>query len=165
MEFFAWIEQTGISLWVRESIWGFPITLTFHSIAMGFLVGSNFVLDFRILGLAKQVPLTLLQRLFPIMWLSFLVILVSGLMLLAAYPAKALTNLVFYLKFLFIFLAFLITRKLSQELIKSSTHNNEIILGKYKILAASSIVLWIGVITTGRFLAYTYSILLSSQLY
>ncbi len=95
IEFFVWLEATTLSVWVRESMIGFPLSLVMHALGMAFLVGVHFLLDLRILGVAGNVPLAPLQRFFPLMWFSFFLALFSGLLLLLAYPAKGLTNPVF----------------------------------------------------------------------
>ena len=98
MEYLAWFEATSFSTWMRESGPAFFFSLILHSLAMGFAVGVHVAADLRILGIAPRVPLSLMRRFSSVLWVSLFVILVSGVLLLAAYPAKALTNPVFYLK-------------------------------------------------------------------
>jgi hypothetical protein len=95
-----WGEHTGPSLWVREdpTIFAFPLMLILHTVGMAFLVGSNVALDARILGVGRGVALTSMLPFFRVMWFGFWLNLLSGLGLLLAYPTKALTNPVFYLK-------------------------------------------------------------------
>ena len=80
--------------WVRESpsLLAFPTVLIFHTVGMGFLAGANIAVDLRILGFAPRVPLSLMERFFPVMSLGFFVNAFSGVLLLIAYPTKALTN-------------------------------------------------------------------------
>jgi hypothetical protein len=165
LETLAWLEQTVFSLWVRESLNGFLIAITFHSLGMGLLVGVNIAIDLRVLGIAEKVPLVLLKKFIPVMWAGFIICLVSGIMLLIAYPAKALTNSVFYLKFLFVILAFIITRMLCEEVLQASSVERQPVEQKYKIIAAASLIFWVAAILAGRFLAYTNSVLLVSELY
>ena len=70
----------------------FPFVLILHTVGMGFLVGSNIALDLRVLGVAPRIPLSLFEKLFLIMRISFFINAGSGLLLLIAYPTKALTN-------------------------------------------------------------------------
>ena len=60
--------------------------------------GLAAVLDLRILGVARGVPLVEFGRFRPVLWGGFWVNAVSGVLLLVGYPTKALTNPVFYLK-------------------------------------------------------------------
>ncbi len=52
MDILIWFEQSAYGTWLRESasMWAFPFPLTLHAIGMGFLVGTNAALNFRILG-------------------------------------------------------------------------------------------------------------------
>ena len=154
--FFAWLEATTFSTWIREStsIWAFPAILSLHTIGMGFAAGISAAIDLRILGFAPAVPLLELKRFLPVMWAGFWVNAVSGVLLLIAYPTKAFTNPVFYVKLSFIALALAAVPPIARALGDSRKH---------RLLAIGSLVCWAGAITAGRLLAYTYSQLTSSQ--
>ena len=98
--FFAWLEATSFSIWMRESpsIFSFPIILAVHTIGLGLLAGINVALDLRMLGFAARIPLAEFRRLWPFLWLGLWLNVLSGIALLAAYPTKALTNPIFYIK-------------------------------------------------------------------
>jgi len=128
---------------------------------MAFLVGVHFALDLRVLGLAPNMPVHLITRFYPLMWVSFVVALISGLMLLLAYPAKGLTNFVFYFKMMLLASAFIVGRIITLRVIQQEAE----ITPKYKMLALLSIGLWVSIIVAGRFLAYTYTILLTTDFY
>jgi len=140
---------------------GFPLTLSLHALGMAFLVGVHFALDLKVIGFAPKLPVHLIIKFYPLMWVSFIVALISGLMLLLAYPAKGLTNFVFYFKMLLIASAFIVGKILTKNI---STAEFEI-ASRQKMLAILSIALWVSVIVAGRFLAYTYSILLTTDYY
>ena len=112
---FAWIERTPVALWVRESLWGFPFSLVLHAWSMALLVGISVVLSLSALGVAPRVLLPLAAKSKPILWSALLVSLISGLLLLSAYPAKALTNEVFYLKLAFIGVAMTLALSLANQ--------------------------------------------------
>src|SRR5437762_6141207 len=98
--FLQTIEDTGLSTWLRESEspFAFYFVLLFHTFGLALLVGANIVVDLRLLGVAREIALAPLKSLFRIMWLGFGVNALTGVLLLIAYPTKALTNPVFYLK-------------------------------------------------------------------
>src|SRR5262245_33860955 len=102
MKFLAWFEQTDFSIWVREEWWVFPLILSIHAVGMGLSAGINFAIGLRMLGVAPNVPLEKLARFIPLVWFGFIINVISGLALLAGYPAKALTNWDFYLKLAFL---------------------------------------------------------------
>ena len=105
--YFFWVEHSAVSTWIRESpsVFAFPSILTLHTLGMGFLAGTNAAMDLRILGFAPSLPLAPMERLFRLMWFAFCVSAASGIGLLIAYPTKALTNPLFYVKLLFVALA------------------------------------------------------------
>jgi hypothetical protein len=156
---FAWIERTPVALWVRESIWGFPISLILHAWSMALLVGISLVLAASALGLAPRVLLPLAERSKPVIWAAFLVSLISGLLLLSAYPAKALTNEVFYLKLAFISVAMTLAVSLVNHVKGLSPEHPAPFPASARLRAAGILLAWFGVIAAGRLLAYTYSIL------
>ena len=155
------IEESGLSTWLRESEspFAFYFVLLFHTFGLALLVGANAVIDLRLLGIGRDIPLAPLKRLFGIMWLGFAINAVSGLLLLIAYPTKALTNPVFYTKLTLIGFAVWIMTTLQSRVFSDSTLNETAMMGRGRTLAKWSLVLWIGVITAGRLLAYTYKYL------
>lgn len=161
MELLVWLEATALSTWLRESLspLAFPGVLTLHTIGMGFLAGANVAIDLRILGVASQMTLRPMERFFPVMWLGFGVNAFSGVLLLIAYPTKALTNPLFYIKLMLIALAVANIRLLKKHVFRDPGLDDKPMSRKGKILAGASLFLWAGVITAGRFLAYTYTYL------
>ena len=67
------IEETSLSMWIRDtpSLFGYWFILTIHAIGMTMLVGASAVLDLRLLGVAPDLPITPLKKLYPMMWTSF----------------------------------------------------------------------------------------------
>ena len=155
------IEESGLSTWLRESEspFRFSFVLLFHTFGLALLVGANAVIDLRLLGIEREMPLAPLKRLFGIMWLGFAMNAASGLLLLIAYPTKALTNPVFYTKMTLIGFAVWVMTKLRSRVFDDSTSNEAVTIGRGRTLATWSLVLWVGVITAGRLLAYTYKYL------
>jgi len=152
--FFAAIEMTALSTWLRESpsLWAFPFVLILHTVGLAFLVGANVALDARVLGLAADVPPTTLRRYDVIMWAGFWVNALSGVLLLIAYPTKALTNPLFYGKLLLIALGLVLARALRRQLRDAGPMSP-----LARRMAIASLVIWAAGITAGRLLAYTYS--------
>ena len=156
--FFAWLESTSFSIWMRESpsIFSFPMILAVHTIGLGLLAGINVALDLRMLGFAARVPIAEFRRLWPFLWLGLWMNALSGVALLAAYPTKALTNPLFYIKLALIGVALVILRSIRQ--FRLADRITPAIRGRWSIktLAVASLVCWAGAIAAGRFLAYTY---------
>jgi len=150
--FFAWLESTAFSLWMVESpsLFAFPGILAMHTIGLGLLAGLNAALDLRLLGVARNIPPVAFVRLLPVMWLGLWINVLSGLALVIAYPTKALTNPVFYLKLGLIAVALGILRALL-----GTIRSRVDVESRTRMLAAVSLMVWAAAITAGRLLAYT----------
>jgi hypothetical protein len=157
--FFIWLETTPLSVWLREapSIMVFPFILILHTVGLAFLVGANVAFDARVLGLARGVPLLSMRRYYRSMWAGFWVNAFSGILLLIAYPTKALTNPLFYIKLSLIMLALVIGRRIREYMLSGSLAAGARAPRPLRILAVVSLGLWLISITAGRFLAYTCS--------
>jgi hypothetical protein len=116
MEFLNWLEQTAFCSWVRDSgsMWAYPLMLTLHTTGMGVLVGFNWAVDLRLLGVARQIPVRAMEKFFPVMWTGFWVNLITGLVLLAADATTKMTSWVFGVKILFIILAMIVLVRLQK---------------------------------------------------
>lgn len=161
-EIFNTIEQTSFSTWLREtpSLFGFYFVLLFHTVGLSILVGANAVVDLRILGVASALPLKPFKPLFAIMWAGLGINVVTGILLLAAYPTKALTNPFFYIKMTFIALAVIALVKLYRGLFADASLSEVAMIAKGKMLAKYSLFFWTAAILTGRLLSETAKYLL-----
>jgi len=152
------IEQSGLSTWIREtdSIFGFYFILVFHTIGMALVAGPNAVVDFILLGFISDIPLAPFKRWFTVMWAGFWINAISGIFLLIAYPTKALTNPVFYVKLGLIALAVWTLKEIKTRIYDDPSQSEALITARAKTLAVCSLVFWTGTITAGRLLAYTF---------
>lgn len=155
MDLLRTIEQSGLSVWVRESgsIWSYPTIIFFHSAGLAVIVGLSAALDLRVLGFGADIPVAPLKQLFPIMWAGFWVNAFSGLLLTMADAPAMLTSWLFLLKMAVIGLSLLTMVRLKRELFGQPTPA-EVMSGTAKTLAALSLVLWSGAIVAGRLTAY-----------
>jgi len=155
------IEETGFSTWLRESEspFAFYFILLFHTFGLALLVGTNGVIDLRLLGVARAIPIAPLKQFFRLMWIGFAVNAVTGMLLVFAYPTKTLTNWDFYLKLVVIGFALWVMRKLETQVFEDSTLSEADRMARGAGLAKWSLALWFGAISAGRLLAYTYKYL------
>jgi hypothetical protein len=155
--FLQTIEETGFSTWLRESDspFAYYFVLLFHTFGLALLVGANTVVDLRLLGKVREIPLAPLKRLFRIMWLGFWINAASGVFLVIAYPTKALTNPDFYVKLALIGFAVWVMQRLKTRVFDDSSLSEADMMARGATLAKWSLFLWVGAITAGRLLAYT----------
>jgi hypothetical protein len=160
-EFFNTIEQTALSTWIREteSIFGFYFILLLHNFALATLVGPSTMIDLRLLGVAPTIPIRSLKPLYTAMACGIALAVVTGALLLYAYPTKALTNPLFYVKLLVIAIGVAVVYKLKARVFDNESMSESDMVAAGRGLAKLSLVLWIGAITAGRLLAYTYKYL------
>jgi hypothetical protein len=160
-EFFNTVEQTALSTWIREtdSIFGFYFILLFHNFALALLVGPSALIDLRILGVARQIPIRSLKPLYKLIGLGVGLAVVTGSLLLYAYPTKALTNPMFYFKLLAIALGVATMYRMKARVFDNDSISEPDMILAGKGMAKWSIAFWIAAITAGRLLAYTYSYL------
>jgi hypothetical protein len=154
---FTWIETSALSTWLTESssLWAFPFVLILHTWGLAFLVGANVVLNVRLLGLAPEVPVRSLDRYFLVMWVAFWINAASGVLLLIAYPTKALTNPLFYIKLTLIAVAFTLALRTRRQLSEGHASGGPSTPARLKVLAAVSLACWAAAVPAGRLLAYT----------
>lgn len=150
--FFRWVEGSAASVWVNQSpsLFAFPGILAAHTIGLGLLAGLNSALDLRLLGIGRSIPAAAFMRLLPVMWFGLWLNVLSGIALLIAYPTKALTNPLFYLKLGLIAVALALLRAMVGRVRRADP-----ISGATRMLAAASLAAWAATIAAGRFLAYT----------
>ena len=155
--FLIWLESTALSQWIvgSESMFAFPGILALHAIGMGFAVGICLALDLRVLGVAPGVRIAEMRRFVPVVWAAFWLNAVSGVLLLIGYPTKALTNPVFYLKLLLIAVGLWLFRRIGRRVFDDAG-DERAQSPLVQRLAIVSLVCWVGAITAGRLLAYTY---------
>ena len=161
------VEERTLRVFIREfpSVFGFPTILFLHTLGLAMVAGVSIAIDLWILrGATAGAPLRLLG-LTRTMWLGFGINLLSGLALLLAYPAKALTNWVFYLKMALVLLGVYVAVRINREIAARD--------GVGPVLAASldlrrwavvSLAIWAAATVTGRLLAYTYNVLFAYEL-
>ncbi|MEO6377499.1 MAG: hypothetical protein ABIO37_05680 [Caulobacteraceae bacterium] len=160
--FFGWLEATALSTWIREtqSILGFQAIVVLHTLGMGLLAGTSAAIDLRILGAARRIPLPAMEGFFPVFWTGLAINVFSGVLLLIAYPTKAMTNPLFYLKLTLIGLAVWAVLAIRARVLRGPLGGEVDQPARAKFLAALSLALWVGAITAGRLLAYTHTRLL-----
>ena len=160
------IEQTGFSLWIRESesVFAYYFILVFHTIGLSLLVGTSMLVALRLLGIAPGLPLPPLRQLYRLIWGGLWLNIISGMLLLFAYPTKALTNPIFYLKLALVALAVWVMMRIEQRFLADASEVDPAMMANARLLAVGSLLLWCGVVGTGRLLAYTSSYLLYGKI-
>jgi hypothetical protein len=155
MELLASLENSGFGIWLRESpsMWAYPAVLTLHTLGLGVLVGGNAVLDLRLLGWGRAIPLEPLEKLFPVMWIGFWVNAISGVALFVGDATTKGTTWVFLTKLGIIVVGVLLLLALRRK-VYGRGGSGAVESPTSRALAAASLALWFLAIVTGRYMAY-----------
>jgi hypothetical protein len=156
VQLLEWISQTGLSTWIREgnTIWAYPMIITFHAAGLAVMVGLSVVVALRILGVARDLPLAGMERLYPAIWIGFWVNAISGTGLIVSDPVGMLTNPMFLAKILFVAAAVGNVVLIQRRVIRSPGVISGIVPPGAKRLAFASLLLWAAATTMGRLTAY-----------
>ena len=160
-EFLNTLERSGLSTWIRESesAFAYYFVLVIHNIGLALLVGTCGVLGARLLGFVPELPVAPLRRFFRFIWAGFWLNVVSGVFLLIAYPTKALTNPVFYVKLVLIAIGVWTLRRIERQLsVDAATRDDTLRVSRS--LALWMLGLWLAVLSAGRALAYSATYIL-----
>jgi hypothetical protein len=127
-----------------------PIVQTVHLLGIAVIMSSVVLLDLRILGLAlpSQDVDELTRRVMPWVWWTLPVMLLSGSMFVFARPRRYFTNPIFGLKFALLAPAIALAAVLHLASVRKPDSLAT------KALAAVSLLLWVGVVLAGRWIAY-----------
>jgi len=149
----AWMEGSALAVWTRESpsLLAYPTILTLHSIGLGIVVGAGAVIDLRLLGYARRIPLAALTALFPMIWVAFAVNALSGVILFIADATIKSAQPVFWIKLTCIAAALAVTVRIRRTLQLAGTTSD---VPPGRGLAVLSLLFWAAAITAGRLMAY-----------
>ncbi len=149
MEFLVWIEETSIGVHVREDAWTFAIMLCLHSVGMAMSLGVVMITTLRSVGALKGIPVMAHAGLFPFAWIGFGINLVSGLALYTSHATEYTFQWVFILKLSLLAVGGVFMKMMMINYRASGPE------GKSKLLGGLTLFCWIGVIITGRLMAYS----------
>ncbi|HEY3157484.1 MAG TPA: hypothetical protein VGJ78_00875 [Vicinamibacterales bacterium] len=141
-------------MWIAgsESLLSFPLILFLHSIGMGLSAGAAFVVCMRLVGVARPLPVSSLRIFFKIFWVGFFLNLVTGSLLFAAHATTTGVIPMYYIKLALIAAGMVLSVPIRRFV--DGEASDGVIPANIKGLAALSLLVWVGVITTGRLIAY-----------
>lgn len=152
------IEMSALGVAMRQWLWLYPIVEVVHLTGIALLFGSIAVLDLRLLGLSRAMPVRrLAAHVLPWTAASFLLIVPSGLAMFVAHAGELIASPVFGLKIGLILAAGANAGVFHAGVFRGASDwdVNRAPPGAARLFAALSLLLWVGVIACGRLLAYT----------
>lgn len=156
-ELLLWIENSMLGTFVRESVslWAYPGMLALHTIGLGFVVGASAAVALRLLGAAREIPLSALEKFYPVIFIGFWVNTLSGIALTTVTASTILKNPLFLAKLALIAAAVVCMATIRKRVLSSETVvRTGVVPPLGRRLAWLSLVCWLGAIITGRAIAY-----------
>lgn len=161
-----WIDSLGIYRLMNAFDWLWPLCEMIHFVGMALLIGTIGIIDLRVLGFVKGLPISRLEALVPVAIAAFAANAATGILFVIANPAGGanayLLNLAFQIKLVLILIAGINAIAFYFSGIAERTAA----LGPVdeapmnaKVIAATSIVVWIFVIMFGRLIMYNDTLL------
>ncbi|QAY78741.1 hypothetical protein [Sphingosinicella sp. BN140058] len=148
----AFAEASGFGPWARSSPAVYPLANIVHLLGLSMLVGGIGILDLRIIGLWRTLPLPALARaLTPVAIAGLLLLAASGTILFAADGRALATSFMFRLKLL------LIATALANAVLFRWSWRDLAAAPSWpmRLLATASLLLWLAVGSAGRMIAYS----------
>lgn len=151
------IEASALGAAMRSSLWLYPAVEIVHILGFAILVGSVAMLDLRLLGLSRKLPVSALARhLLPWTLGSLVLVIPSGLAMFAAHAGDFVSNPAFVAK-----IGLLMAAGANAAAFHAGVYQTVKAwdIGAAapvaaRLHAAASLAIWVAVISCGRLLAY-----------
>jgi FtsH-binding integral membrane protein len=153
-QFGDWLSGTAPSQAIQTSTWAIPAIQTVHlvALALAFTLGIVLSLRFAGVGLSAEPLAQLAARSTRRIWQLLVVLFATGALLITAEPGRTITNPVFFVKMIMLAAVIAVTLWLA-SIARRVTRPTALHLA----LATLAVLLWIGIIFAGRFIAYVES--------
>jgi hypothetical protein len=151
-----WILSTWLSEAMNGNAWAFPMAEAAHFFGLCLLIGSIGIIDLRLLGFARSFSLRAVHQLLPLVWIGFIINLVTGILFIFSSADFYYPNMAFRVKMVLLLLAGV------NALWYQLTVHKEIdrwpeggdAPAQAKLIAGISLGLWVSIIFFGRFIMY-----------
>src|SRR5690554_2942631 len=104
-QFLAGLSSSWLGELMRGIWWMWPFMENLHFFGLCLMFGALMVIDLRVLGVAKSVPMAASMRLIPVAIIAFGINLITGIAFICGDPFRYAYNLSFQWKMGLIFLA------------------------------------------------------------
>jgi hypothetical protein len=153
-EVLQWIKDLPIGAAVRQSRWLFGLGETLHFIGLCLMIGGLLIVDLRLLGYIRGIPMRAALAFLPFVIVGFLINLATGIEFFMTDPFMYWPNPAFKLKMFMVLLG-----GINALVFTAMEHRHVLVLGKdehtsplVKVTAGASLAIWLGVILLGRLL-------------
>ena len=153
--FCDWLSGTPLSLKIQTILWIIPAVQTVHILTVSLVLASMAMLDLRLMGIAgRQQPIArMVARFVPWVWRGLIVLVTTGAILTIGEPDRELLNAAFRAKMLMVAIVSVLTLLVQRRAKKDSTYW-ETRRASATLIGGFSLLLWVAIVTAGRWIAY-----------
>ena len=154
---FAAIEQLPLAVAMRHDLWLYPVVEIVHIVGFVVLAGGIVVLDLRLLGLSRALPVaTLARHVLPWSVGALLLIVPSGLLMFIAHAGDLVANTAFVTKMVLLLCAGANAAAFHAGVFRgvAAWDRDAEVPAAAKLHALASLLIWVAILACGRLLAY-----------
>ncbi|HBP15849.1 MAG TPA: hypothetical protein DD457_11620 [Gammaproteobacteria bacterium] len=152
LDVFESLEQSGIGLVIRESLWLFPAFEAVHLLGLSVLGGSLLMVDLRLLGVGirSRTPAQLVRTVRPWLVGSLLILIGTGVPLFLSEAVKCYYSFSFWVKMSALGIGLLYTFLIKHPVIRRGTGS-----GVQALIGMLSLAVWLTVAGAGRWIGFS----------
>jgi hypothetical protein len=156
-DFAIWLSETPASQFIQQELWVIPALQSIHIMAIAAVVSSALFINLRLLGLADRshAIADTSRRFLPWIWYGLLMLLLTGLALIVGEPERELLSAPFWIKMLLVLIGTSVTFWF-QSTLSTGEQSWALRQAPVRLYAFGTLLVWAGVITAGRLIAYIY---------
>jgi hypothetical protein len=160
LPFCQWLASTRGSIALHESFYLYPLVESAHVLTLCLFVGMSVVWDLRLLGMMlPRVSMTeMSERIRPLMFVGFIAMVITGVLLFYAIPVRFYQNIFFRLKIVMIVVAGLNAWVFHAAVFQTvgDWGAGTVAPRSARVAGAASLILWAGIVIAGRMIAYNW---------
>lgn len=146
----------ALNTWVQETFWLWPLMEIIHFIGLSMLLGALIVIDLRMAGHFKALNPAATHKLLPVVFIGFLMNLITGILFFYGDPLRYSVNIGFQIKMVLVILAglnaLLYYWKINPVMHTWDKDSKPTTLARS--VAYTSLGAWFGVLLLGRLIPY-----------
>lgn len=152
--FCNWLSNTPLSMKIQTVLWIIPAVQTVHILCVSIVMSTMAMLDLRLVGLtgrSQSVPQAV-RRWVPWVFGTLPVMLLTGTILIIGEPTRELMNPYFRAKMAMLVVVVAITFLIYARNKDAAYWETKAVTAKFA--GSVSLLLWVGIVTAGRWIAY-----------
>jgi hypothetical protein len=153
------IAASGLSKWLSNQYWIIPTSQSLHIVMLAVAFASAAMLNLRLIGVGRggRPMSALVATHVPWIWGALLVLLFTGIVQTITEPVRQFVTPAFWWKMAMIIVVVLVTRSIAAAVRRDPARwDAPARPASIRLLAATSLALWVAIVCCGRFIGYTW---------